>query len=56
MVLVHGGMSSAADYCGVAMQLASFGYLVISADMPDGSCVWTTDKNGNDIWPGMPEL
>ena len=56
MVYVHGGMMCAAEHCGAAMQLASMGYLVISADMPDGSCAWTTDKNGDDIWPGMPEL
>jgi len=56
MVFVHGGMVCAAEHCGAAMQMASMGYIVISADMPDGSCCWTTDKNGDDIWPGMPEL
>jgi len=56
MVFVHGGMMCAAEHCGSAMQMASMGYLVVSPDMPDGSCAWTTDKNGDDILPGMPEL
>lgn len=49
-VHVHGLMACAAEHTAVPMQLASHGYISIVPDMMDQSAVWTTDKDGKDIW------
>ncbi len=49
ILFCHGLLGSYSVYYGVCMVLASFGYIVFSPNFQDGSCVYTTDKDGNHI-------
>ena len=49
-VFCHGNMASSEEHFAVCMQLASHGYMIISLDFMDGTCPYTTNKNGRDLF------